>query len=55
MQAAAKLKEDEFKKMLKQLENEKIMVVELKHQLALKDKQFASIIADVEKANQDIS
>jgi len=40
---------------LKQFEKEKITVVELKHQLGEKDKNFMKVIEEVEKANMDLS
>jgi Tfp pilus assembly protein PilO len=55
IEATSKVKQEELKQTLKQLEKEKVNVVELRYQLAEKDKNFTNILTDIEKTNQDIS
>lgn len=55
LEATSKVKQEELKQVLKQLEKEKITVVELRHQLTEKDKNFSTVIEDLGTANKDIS
>ena len=55
LEATSKVRQEELKQTLKQLEKEKIATVELKYQLSEKDRNFNNVISDIQKTNQEIS
>lgn len=55
MEASAKVKAEELKKTLKTLEKEKILNVELKHQVGEKEKNYSRVISEVQESNTNIS
>jgi hypothetical protein len=52
LEAISKVKEKELKQVIKQFEKEKVTVVELRHQLTEKDKNFSKIVEELQSANQ---
>ena len=50
-----KVKSEEVKNLIKQLEKEKVLSTELKHQLSEKDRQYSIVIAELEKSGNTIS
>ena len=55
MEALCEVKKEELKQTLKRLQQEKVTVAELRHQLKEKDRGMTKIIADLQKVNHDIS
>lgn len=55
LEATSKVKQEELKQVLKQLEKEKIVLVETRHQMREKDKNFSQVMKELQEANQIIS
>lgn len=50
-EASAKVRAEDLKKALQQLEKEKISCVELRYQITEKDKSFQRVTAEMEKSS----
>ena len=55
LEATSKVKQEELKQVLKHFEKEKITVVQLRHQLNEKDRNFSNILEGVQTTNHQIS
>jgi chromosome segregation ATPase len=51
----SRVKQEELKQVLKQLEKEKITVVELRHQILEKDKNFSKVVEELQASSQTVS